>query len=81
MHAWSRYRGVFLQNVCPYKFAILNVSILFKANYGSNKKLPSNKKSSGKFACEEDNFVNFKTKKGFAFSPTSNSSGEFSCPL
>ena len=33
MRAWSRHKWPFLQTCCPFKSAILDLSILFKANY------------------------------------------------
>ena len=61
----------FYKTFCPYKSAILDLSILLKNELSSNfsTKLSSNKKISNKFLCEEDKF--FSNNK---------SSGEFSCP-
>ena len=79
LHAWSRHWGVFLQTFCPYKSAILDLSILFKANYPVIffHKLSSNKKLSS----SRDRFVTiskqagtglslFQNKKRFSAFPT-----------
>ena len=66
--AWSRHRGLFLQTFCPYKSAILDLSILFKANY------PVTKTYLVSFV-EKTSFLF--SKKQFCFS-NKKSSGEFS---
>ena len=55
MRAWSRHRGPFLQTFCPYKSAILDLSILFKTNYPV------------RFFVKKTSPCQFKKKKGFVF--------------
>ena len=51
-----RHRGAFLQQSCPYKSAILDLSILFKTNYLVSF-----------LAKKFDKFLSISIKTGFAF--------------
>ena len=71
MRAWLRNRGPFLQQFCPYKSAILDLSILFKTNYlvsfGNYPVCQLSSLAFSKFFCEEDKFFSISIKTGFAF--------------
>ena len=81
MRAWSRHRRLFLQTFCPYKYAILDLSILFKANYPVIFALnyPVTKSYPVSFFVKKTCSCQFQNKKRFCFS-NKKSSGEFSCP-
>ena len=64
MRAWLRHKAPFLQQFCPYKSAVLDLSILFKTNYLAI--IQYNKKSFSKFFCE-DKSLSISIKNGFAF--------------
>ena len=72
MRAWSRHRGPFLQIFCPYRSAILHLSILFKTNYPVTKNYPV------RFFVKKTSPCQFKKKNRFCF-PNKKYWGEFIC--